>query len=256
MTMKLCVGAIAGILCLAAPGTAAAGWFKDSPLEGYWPLNEGRGQVAYDWSGNGNHGQLGSTPGVDSNDPTWMRGRWSWFGFGGYMNFGGDDFITIEDDASLEPARITVEAWFRRSGSPGKHLYLVSKGGTACENGSYGLYTSESGGMAFYVADGSPWTRSPEADQSIWDGRWHHAAGTFDGTTVRLFIDGREIGSGTPSGGDILYDLPMQESYLGAYRGTCDFIFEGDVDGVRIWSKALPVGTIWSKARELLASLR
>ena len=46
------------------------------PLVGWWPLNEGRGQTAYDWSGKGNHGQLGSTAGVDANDPTWIKGRW------------------------------------------------------------------------------------------------------------------------------------------------------------------------------------
>lgn len=246
-----CGAAIAAVLCLGAPGVAAAG--PISSLAGYWPLNEGAGQTAYDWSGNRNHGQLGSTPGVDSNDPTWIRGR---FGFGHALNFGGDDFVAIADSPALEPARITVESWFRRVGSPGAHRYLVAKGGDHCEAGSYGLYTSEAGTMAFYIYDGSNWTRSPEAAQSIWDGRWHHAAGTFDGTTVRLFIDGYEVGAGTSGGGQILYDLPDEDATLGAYRGTCSLIFEGDIDGVRIWSRALPVAGIWQQARELLALLR
>ncbi len=41
-------------------------------LVGYWQFDEGSGQIAYDASGNGNNGQLGSTSGVDSNDPTWV----------------------------------------------------------------------------------------------------------------------------------------------------------------------------------------
>lgn len=40
-------------------------------LAGYWPLNDGAGQTATDVSGNGNHGQLGATAGVDVNDPAW-----------------------------------------------------------------------------------------------------------------------------------------------------------------------------------------
>ncbi len=41
-------------------------------LIGYWRFDEGSGQVASDSSGNGNHGQLGSTANVDMNDPTWV----------------------------------------------------------------------------------------------------------------------------------------------------------------------------------------
>ena len=59
------------------PGTASAASY-DFPLSGYWPLNEGKGQVVRDWSGNGNHGQLGSTPGVDANDPSWIKGAFFW----------------------------------------------------------------------------------------------------------------------------------------------------------------------------------
>jgi hypothetical protein len=241
---------MAAVISICLPAAASA-W--TSPLAGYWPLNEGRGQVAYDWSGNGNNGQLGSTPGVDSNDPAWIRGV---FGFGSALNFGGDDFIAIRDSDSLEPARITVESWFRGASSPGIRRYLVAKGDDRCIAGSYGLYTGESGGMAFYIYDGTEWVRSPQAPATVWDGRWHHAAGTFDGSTVRLFIDGVEVGTGTPDSGEILYDLPMQDATLGAYRGTCSLLLVGDIDGVRIWSRALPVATIWQQAREILALLR
>ena len=34
---------------------------------------------------------------------------------------------------------------------------------------------------------------------SVWDGKWHHVAGTFDGSTVRLYVDGVQVGTGTPA---------------------------------------------------------
>ena len=63
-------GAVLVAACLAVPSTASAA----SPLKGWWPMNERSGQTVRDWSGNGNHGMLGSTPVADDNDPTWIKG--------------------------------------------------------------------------------------------------------------------------------------------------------------------------------------
>ena len=50
-----------------------------------YKVNEGSGQVLYDYKNNKN-GQLGSTAGADTNDPTWGAG---------YLQFDGDDYINI-----------------------------------------------------------------------------------------------------------------------------------------------------------------
>ncbi len=42
-----------------------------SNLIGYWKFDEGSGQTVFDFSGNGNNGQLGSTGSDDANDPSW-----------------------------------------------------------------------------------------------------------------------------------------------------------------------------------------
>jgi hypothetical protein len=240
--------AVLAALCL--PGTAAA--TSDFPLSAYWPLNEGRGQVVHDWSGHGNDGQLGSTPGVDANDPSWIKGIFFW-SYG--LHFDGGDFVSIPDSNSLEPQQMTVSAWFRGTGSPGTFRYLVAKGSNVCEGASYGLYTGDNGGMAFYIGDGTTagYSRSPQAPATVWDGKWHNASGTSDGNVVRLFIDGKEIGNGTPVGTPIQYGLPSGNATLGAYIGSCDLTLTGDLDEVSIWSKALPVSDIWKRAAVIFA---
>ena len=44
----------------------------ESGLVGYWGFDDGSGQIAYDYSEYGNHGQLGTTAGSDAGDPTWV----------------------------------------------------------------------------------------------------------------------------------------------------------------------------------------
>ncbi len=142
-------------------------------------MNERSGQTVHDWSGNGNHGMLGSTPGVDANDPTWIRGV---FGIGSALRFDGDDVVSTPDDDALRPERVTVSAWVRNAGGPGPFRYLVAKGADGCEASSFALYTTEAGLLAFYVYDGTDWVRSAEAAATMWDGGWHHVAGSYDGT--------------------------------------------------------------------------
>jgi hypothetical protein len=213
-------------------------------------MNEGQGQTVYDWSGNGNHGTLGSTPAVEDNDPAWTQGM---FGAGRALAFGNQDIVTIARDPSLEPKRLTVSSWVRAPRSPGRYLYVVAKGAQDCETASYGLYTGRDGGLAFYVYDGTQFYVSPEAPASVWDSAWHNAAGTFDGSKVRLFVDGRQVGSGTPvpAGTAIAYPLAESSGGIGGYPGSCALTLEGDVDTVRIWNQALPIDLYWAIARSL-----
>jgi len=238
MRFAILMGVVA---LLAVPASAGA-----APLAGYWPMYEGKGQVVHDISGNHNDGRLGSSRSTDGRDADWVDGL---LGVGDALRFDGNDYIAIPDSKSLHPQRLTVEAWAKRDGSPGAYKYIVSKGGDGCEAASYGLYSSYNGGIAFYVYDGKRWYRSPSGSEKVWDGKWHHFAGTYDGKKVHLYVDGVEVGTGTAFTGNIKYESPVGDGAIGAYRGACKLTLSGTVDEVRIWSDALPVAQIWSLIR-------
>src|SRR6188472_4456333 len=177
MSSRKLASACAAAVALALALVPAAAQADSLPLVGWWPMNEGSGQFVHDWSLHGNNGQLGDSPGPDAHDPSWIPGVFA----GSALRFDGvDDFVTIPDSPSLEPARLTVAAWVRGDGSPGAYRYIVSKGADACDHSSYGLYSSANGGVGFYIADSSQYYRSPEASPTLWDGKWHNVAGTFD----------------------------------------------------------------------------
>jgi hypothetical protein len=233
----------AAVTLLAAPaGASAAG--LDFGLKAWWPVIEGGGQKVYDLSGNGNHGTLGSTPAADDNDPSWIRGI-----FGGWaLRFDGNDFISVNDSPSLRPKKFTVSFWVRAAGSPGQFKYIISKGSHECVTASWGVSTGNNGGLQFYVWDGNNQVASGGAqDYQIWDGRWHHVAATYDGSSARMFLDGKDLGNSPPNAAPVVYDLPNgdPDTTLGGYLGSCDLLFTGDLDQVMVFNQVLPIATIW-----------
>jgi hypothetical protein len=239
----------ARLVALACPFLAAAFLLPASasaanfPLKGWWPLAEGRGQVIRDWSGHGNNGFLGDSTAVDAHDPSWIKGPL----FGSALHFDGGDYAQIPDSPDLHPQLMTVSMWFR-GGPQGPFKYLLARGGQDCVAASYALESDFNGGLRFYIWDGSARHLSAIAPEAqVWDNRWHHAAGTWDGVTARLFIDGKEVPNSNPWPGTVDYSGPSGNSVIGGYHAGCDLLFIGDVSQVMVWSTALPIADIWRK---------
>jgi Concanavalin A-like lectin/glucanases superfamily len=224
------------VVALAALAVAPSAVHADDWVaSAYWPFDEGSGQTVRDLSGNGNTGVLGSIAAADANDPAWVAGR-----FGAGLGFAGNQFVRIEDSPALEADRITVAAYFRGGTSPGQYRYILAKGAASCNAASYGFYSGSNGGLGYYISNGSSYAVSPLASPSVWDGNWHHAAGTFDGNTVRLYVDGKEVGNGTPTKISIAYGLPLGDTgYLGTFRGDCDLMLTGELDEVMVLTAAV-----------------
>jgi len=126
--IKLTKPIIAGIsiaVVLAIVGTVGAlnGWFGGGGkipgdtftrgLVGYWSFDEGSGSMAYDASGNENHGELKPSA---TNRPQWTTGKIS-----GALQFDGlDDYV----EATVSQATTTIMFWFD-DGAGWKHWTKV-----------------------------------------------------------------------------------------------------------------------------------
>jgi hypothetical protein len=155
------------------------------------------------------------------------------------FSFGGvDGFVQVPNSASLETPTISVEAWVN-STTPVNNAYVVAKGASGDTAASYALYV-QGGGLAFYIFDGVNYVESPYSDPGIWDGNWHHVVGTFDGATVRLYVDGLEVGAGTPAAAQIGYGLlTTNDLFIGSYQGDAAHPFQGLIDEPSVYNRAL-----------------
>jgi hypothetical protein len=155
------------------------------------------------------------------------------------FHFATQGFVAAAPSATLQSVNVTAAAWVRSATTPGPFAYILSQGASACDFASYALYTGANGGLQFYASDGNSPTLSADAGASVWDGNWHFVLGTLDGATPRLYVDGVEVGTGVPAVNPINYQYPSTSFAIGAYRGTCDLRFTGDIDDVQIYSRTL-----------------
>ena len=65
---------------------------------------------------------------------------------------------------------------------------------------------------------------------------WRHLAVTYDGTTLRIFIDGVQLGSAAATGGVAVSNGALQ---IGGSSIWIDEWYSGLIDDVRIYDRAL-----------------
>ena len=155
---------------------------------------------------------------------------------------GVDDYTQIPDSASLNPDHITVEAWFKaNAGTLDNQKTLVQKPFTSHVSPWY-QYTLllldipiEPRRASFVISVGGANHSAGAINLPYGYGTWHYLAGTYDGETIRLYLDGVLVASNTaPSGVLDKYATVVElAAYpnLSKHSGTC---FGGIIDEVRI----------------------
>src|SRR5262249_41591589 len=182
-------------------------------------FNEGSGTTAGDASGNGHTGVV--------TGATWTSsGR-----YGGALSFNGTNaLVTVADAASLHlTSGMTLEAWVDPSVVTSAWRDVIYKG-----NDNYYLEgTSDQGGKP---ALGSTISPSPVyGSAALAAGTWTQLAATYDGSTLRLYVNGTQVASRAQRGSLPTSANPLQiggDSLWGQY-------FSGVIDEVRIYNRAL-----------------
>ncbi|MEK7786755.1 MAG: Ig-like domain-containing protein, partial [Chloroflexota bacterium] len=155
------------------------------------------------------------------------------FNAGGLVLAGTDDYVSVPDAPSLNPAAVTVEAWAKFD-SLADRPHLVGKG--TGSQGAYWLVVETNGTPRFfYTKSGETWSAVNGAAGDIVPGAWYHFAGVYDGTNATIYVNG--VAKGTVVNAGTLATTDPNPVWFGRNSGGTDS-FAGMLDEVRIWNVA------------------
>jgi hypothetical protein len=222
---------------------------------GWWKLDEGSGSIAYDSSGNDYDATI-------YGDPVWRTG--SPHGGSGYLDFDGDGDYTdanyISGNNIQLPDLYTVTLWFKSEGGSGNRDMLAAVG----INEGHGILLELRGddnpaGRIRYIHRSPVSGSGGPANESIYtpaggyaDNKWHHIAVQRASGGRYVYIDGIQVAQDTdPRPG---FDLPLRIMFGVLRPGLLQRYWNGGIDDVRIYNRALSQTEIREVMRSPIAS--
>jgi hypothetical protein len=145
---------------------------------------------------------------------------------------GINDAVVVPDAAALKPATVTVEAWVKPNAAIPNYASVATKTTATTWSDGYGMFASN-GGIAFWVNDDDVNRVSTAALPA---GAWSHVVGTYDGSTIKVYLNGALVQS-------LAYSAPLTHSssplLIGNAVGAGNFHWAGGLDEVAVYSRAL-----------------
>lgn len=208
---------------------AAAGDTSHTHLIAHWTFDETSGSTCADTSPNKYHAMQKN---LNANSLERVTGV-----FGHAMHFSGPHALKIAGKTNLSDIEeITLSAWvmpvaftayneiFRKEDGDHRLLFSFQHNGSVL---SLGIHVA---GRGYQELD------APINATDIMDGQWHHVAGVFDGTVMKVYLDGQAIATLDMPGK--LVSGGLAPAYIGSSGGGGEF-FQGAIDDLQIWDRAL-----------------
>ncbi len=201
-------------------GTPPAG-----PVAAY-DFDDGAGAVLTDITGRGRNGTISGA--------TWTTSGHS----GSALTFGGSARVTVPDANELDlTAAMTLEAWVYPTAVPTDWSTVILK-----ENSpslAYALYAGTPANRPEgYVNNGAD--RGTTGTAALPQNTWTHLATTYDGATLRLYVNGTQVASQAVTGA-----IRTSSGVLSiGGNGVWGEYFSGRLDEVRIYNRALSAAEV------------
>ena len=232
-----------GTLLILPSLTNAQKYANDDSLILYMPFNEGEGDTAFDRTPLGNHGKL-------EGGPQWVAGK-----HGKAIEFDGDDDVVIIEtknskELQLHESAGTAECWFLMKGegiSTAPRLIAkesITNDSCDCDplRGGFALKFRKHGvklTLQLSVEKGSRKNNDPNPEAEVNNDVWYHAAGTWEKGEHRVYLNGKLVFEDKGNEALPLKDVDNDLRIGGSFAGFRNF--QGIIDEVRVWNRALPV---------------
>jgi hypothetical protein len=167
---------------------------------------------------------------------------------------GTNDAIKIPVSASLQTTNFTFEMWVRSTAASGNQMFFTSHysdngipSGIMCGISSDTAFTGGLRRYYFATFFNSSFQCNANIDPAAYTNLWINIAGTWNGTTKLLYLNGTQISSQTPS---LTSHSQLNDFYLGnnadqiANNVFTNSVVNGNIASFKFYNKALTAAEI------------
>lgn len=218
-------------------------------LVGYWKLDEtstgGAGSVA-DSSGRGNTGSPVGAIGVNNKpQPTSTYPGLISFTDAKSLSFDGtDDYVsTSMTGFNTGTSARSIGGWIKMTNTATVKVPFAYGGcGAGNDTKAFGVYFDASEDLHFWGCG----TGDFDTGVVVSTGSWHHIMATYDGTNVRVYVDGTQAGATTAR----TLGVGSTAMQIGgaSLLDSSNYYFNGLIDDVRVYNRALSQAEVTSLA--------
>ena len=227
---------LAFIVLLAAAICTQA---QEPDLLAWWKFDDGTGTIAHDSSGNGHDG-------VFIQDPEWVAGK---FGSGLLFDGLGGERVSL-GGLDIPSGQMTITCWFKANNldTPGQDPRMISKAFGGGNNDHIWMFSSSRIGSNKFLRlrlktnDGQQTSEIKAGTFEV--GEWIHGTIWWDGTDMKIYKNGAEVGTLAKGGTSVALDPAVQGAIGNQPIGAENRPFDGIIDDVRIYTRALTVEEI------------
>jgi len=150
----------------------------------------GTGTTWTDLSGHGNNVTLSGGPTYSSTNE-------------GYLNFDGSNDYGYSPSFTADGRNYTLEVWFKTSTASGGCFIAANNAATGASISNYDrmMYIGTDGKLRFGHYDGSAEITTDTVTTN--DNNWHHAVGTWDGTSLKFYRDNNLVSTNSAANASI-----------------------------------------------------
>ncbi|MDJ0728715.1 MAG: patatin-like phospholipase family protein [Crocosphaera sp.] len=146
---------------------------------------------------------------------------------------GKDDYVEIPYQSRLNLKKFTLSCWAKVTGKQKQWRSPVTCR-TGGPQGGYILYAGTDNKWQFWIGNGQQWV--PLKGSNVVLRAWTHIAATYDGTKMRLYINGEPVGTPINVTLNLNRKFPLRIG-AGATERKPTYFFQGQVAEVRLWEQ-------------------
>jgi len=200
-------------------------------LVAYWAFDESGGSLAND--------EVGGNDAILENGATFTSAGV----YGNSAKFDGVDDYADAGFLNVSGKALTIALWFKADDFGVSDARLISKATDVAEQAHYFMLSTFNNTLRFRLktADGNTATLIAGSG-SLKTQTWYHAAAVYNGSSMKIYLNGQEIGSISKSGS--LATSNNTPVWIGNNPLFADRAFDGNIDEVRIYNRALSASEI------------